>query len=391
MNYREISEKVSRALDASQFDAILVAGADNVQYLSGVHLPFLPYRPGQRLMVVWRRGGEPALVCPAELGSTARHLGWVDRVHTYASTGDDPAGAAGAVAGILVGAPRTLGLDTHRAPWDLYQALQQALPGVAIRPCDGWLDGLRMCKTGAELERLEEAAYATDHALNATLHHVVVASPRTQLTEAEEVRVHCLERGLEATGYHAAAQVAGGGAARDLWPLCPAHGFNYGYSSTGRLAAGQMVRASMRAVRDGYWSDACRILVMGQPSPEQAAAYADLVALREAMMARIRPGVACNTVFAEAREAAMARGIDFLAELGAGHGVGAAAEEGPYLAPDDDTQLQPGMVLVLAPTVRGPEGELLCAKDTVVVTEDGCRLAGWWKDWREPYIPIEVI
>jgi hypothetical protein len=49
------------------------------------------------------------------------------------------------------------------------------------------------------------------------------------------------------------------------------------------------------------------------------------------------------------------------------------------------------MVLVLEPVVRGPEAALLGAKDTVVVTETGCRLVGWWKDWREPYIPIQII
>ncbi len=43
------------------------------------------------------------------------------------------------------------------------------------------------------------------------------------------------------------------------------------------------------------------------------------------------------------------------------------------------------MVLVLDPVVIGPEGELMSSKDTVVVTGEGCRLVGWYKDWREPY------
>jgi len=44
------------------------------------------------------------------------------------------------------------------------------------------------------------------------------------------------------------------------------------------------------------------------------------------------------------------------------------------------------MVLVLDPMIYGPEREILRSKDTVVVTEDGCRVVGWYKNWREPYV-----
>ncbi len=385
-----ITEKLQAALQGSSYDALLLTGADNVQYLSGVQLPFLPYRPDQRLMLFWPQEGAPTLVCPPELESTVRHLGRIDRTIAYVPSGDDPRGAVTAVASLVEG-PCTIGIDTHRAPCDLFEALEQALPETKLVACDEWLRSLRMRKTGPEMAILEDVAYTTDHGINGSLHHVVVASPRTQLTESEQIRVHCLERGLVETGYHSVAQVAGGPAARKLWPLCPLHGLNHGYSSTEKLAPGQMVRLGMRATRDGYWSDAGRILVMGQPTPEQAAACEELVTLRDALLGSIKPGVLCSTVFRAALDAAKAGGIDSVSQLGAGHGIGVATDEAPYLAADDHTELKPGMVLVLTPWVRGPDGELLCSKDTVLVTETGCRLVGCWKDWREPYIPIEVI
>ena len=49
------------------------------------------------------------------------------------------------------------------------------------------------------------------------------------------------------------------------------------------------------------------------------------------------------------------------------------------------------MVLVLEPTIYGPNREIQYSKDTVIVTDSGCRIVGWWKDWREPYTPIAVI
>lgn len=394
MDERATIPRLQAAMQASGFDAILVTGADNVQYLSGVQLPFLPYRPDQRLLVFWPKDGAPALICPPALESTVRHLGNIDQICTYLPSGDDPGSAVSTVASLVAGVmveACTIGIDTHRTPCDLYQALQQALPGTTWLACDDWLSDQRMRKTGPELALLEEVAYTTDHGINGSLHHVVVASPRTQLTEAEEIRVHCLERGLLETGYHSTAQVAAGPAARKLWPLCPTHGFSYGYSSTARLEPGQLVRISMRATRGGYWSNAGRILVTGQPTSEQAAAYQSLVTLRQALMASIQPGAPCSAVFRAALDAAESGGIDLIGHLGAGHGIGVAAEEAPYLAADDDTKLEPGMVLVLAPVVRGPDGTLLYCKDTVVVTKTGCRLVGWWKDWREPYVPIEII
>jgi len=147
----------------------------------------------------------------------------------------------------------------------------------------------------------------------------------------------------------------------------------------------------MRGHLAGYWSDACRMMVMGPQNDAQAAAYGQLVALREAVVARLRPGVRCSQVFDEVAAGAKQAGIDFIAELGLGHGIGASLCEPPYLNASDDTALAPGMALVLDPAVYGPDRQIMRSKDTVIITETGCRIIGWYRDWREPYIPIQAI
>jgi Xaa-Pro aminopeptidase len=141
----------------------------------------------------------------------------------------------------------------------------------------------------------------------------------------------------------------------------------------------------------GYWSDASRMMVMGPQSGVQAAAYGQLVALREAVIACLKPGVRCSQVFDEVAAEAKQAGINFIAELGLGHGIGASLYEPPYLSGSDDTALAPGMVLVLDPVVRGPDREIMRSKDAVIITDTGCRVIGWYRDWREPYIPIQAI
>ena len=66
---------------------------------------------------------------------------------------------------------------------------------------------------------------------------------------------------------------------------------------------------------------------------------------------------------------------------GLGHGVGLGWDV-PWLAPGDDTVLEPGMVLCLERTIR-KDGYLGDFEETVVVTEDGCEKitdarVRWW-------------
>ena len=69
-----------------------------------------------------------------------------------------------------------------------------------------------------------------------------------------------------------------------------------------------------------------------------------------------------------------------------GHGIGVASQEAPWIAPGDATVLKEGMVLVLNPHVQGPGGTILYSRDTVLLDFNGCKILGWYKDWREPYV-----
>ncbi len=40
----------------------------------------------------------------------------------------------------------------------------------------------------------------------------------------------------------------------------------------------------------------------------------------------------------------------------------------------------------LADTARKPTMVRSMSKDTVRVNDEGCRLVGWYLDWREPYV-----
>lgn len=385
-----IVEKARETLQALDVDAVLLVGTDNTQYLSGAVLPFAPYRPWQTLAIFWEKGDEPVCLCPAEWETTLRETGWIQTVACYPAQRDDGPGLLDLIAleiGRLKLASPTIGVDFSRVTHHLFSALRTRFPEVHWTGCDEWLATLRSQKTPAELDLLEEAAYMTDHGINGAIHHVTVDRRTTALTLAEELRVHTEERGIDLVGYHAAAHVVAGDELIHFWANPP----KYGYSLTEDLHPGETVRMRVQTCLDGYWADSTRTMIQGEPTEQQSQAYRQLVALREAALRLIKPGAACCEVYAGICSAAREADISLEEGLELGHGIGRTPCEPPFLSPAEPTILKEGMTLVLDFVVRDEKDHLWQAKDTLVVTDGGNRIVGWYKDWREPYIPIASI
>lgn len=384
-----IIEKAHTAFLSAGYDALLITGADNTGFLSGAQLPFMKYRRGQAMFLFWKKTAEPVSVCPAEWETCVRETSWVPRLEPYDTACNGQQNAVNRLQHLGTDLPdhARVGIDMDQVSVGLLAALQAALPGLDWQDCSGWLRDLRMIKTSEEVNLLEQAAELTDHGLNGAIHHVTIDRRTTSLTLAEELRVHTEERGVDLVGYYAASHVVAGKDTALFWANPPA----YGYSRTEDLHPEEMVRMKIQTCLSGYWADATRIMVMGEPSPAQARSYDQLVTLRETALASIKPGIPCNQVYAAVREAASQAKIDLFPGSEVGHGIGVQPCEPPYLNPRDHTPLAAGMVLVIDPIIRDEEGQIWRSKDTVVVTPTGCRIIGWYKDWREPYIPIASI
>lgn len=380
-----VIEKVSEAIASTDYDAVIAVGPDNVQYLSGAALPFLYSYPDRLVMVLWPKKRAPSCVCPVEWESTVQKMSWIERVHSYVEGEASQRPAVNAVVeevNGLVGEAVKIGLDLSRASNAFFKELQSTLSGRELVDCSDWLRELRVTKTSQEAALLEDVSFRTDHGIVGSAHHVIVTHSKTEMALAEDTRVHCMERGLDTVGHHSMAQVASGDHARKFWPLTD----RYAIGWDKMLEEGELVRMGMTSSFDGYWSDATRILTMGEPTTEQRLAFDGLVVLREKAISTIRPEVKCSEVFRSVAEEAEKSGIKLIKELGVGHGVGVTPHEAPYLTDCDDTVLKPGMILVLDPVVYWPDGEIMRSKDTIQVTETGCRILGWYINWRAPYI-----
>jgi Xaa-Pro dipeptidase len=380
-----IVERVKTSLESSDYDAVIVFGPDNVQYLTGAHLPFTHSYPERFMAVFWPRKGEPTCVCPAEWESSLLELSWMKGTRRYVEEPGNLEAILEPLSKLVKATKRTtgkIGLDMGRVSAGLLESLHGAISGFELVACDIWLRELRMTKTPGEVELLEDVAYRTDHGIFGAAHHVLVTSARSEMSLSEEIRVHSMEMELDVVGHHSISQTASGEHAKKFWPLAP----KFGLGHAKHLKPDEYVRMEMRASLGGYWSDAARMMTMGEPTEAQSKAYEALVALREAALGQMKPGVRCNDVYEAMKEKATELGVELVPKLGVGHGIGVTTMEPPFLTAADETELQQGMVLILDPMIYGPEREILRSKDTVVVTEAGCRIVGWYKDWREPYV-----
>jgi len=156
-----------------------------------------------------------------------------------------------------------------------------------------------MVKTPPEVQLLAHVATSTDHAIVGAAHHILLLPGGTsEVGYRHNIIVHCMERLLDLVGHHGTAQVLSGENCRKFWslfsrPFLPGQGVGFHRM----MVEGDVVRAEMRASSNGYWSDAARMLTVGEGTPEQKTAYHGLARLKEAAAQSMKPGTKCSEVF----------------------------------------------------------------------------------------------
>ena len=154
----------------------------------------------------------------------------------------------------------------------------------------------------------------------------------------------------------------------------PRSALPHGRATERVMRAGDLVTLDFGAVWNGYCSDCTRTVVVGDADDRQRRVYGVVVEALDAALGMVRPGVAGRDVDARARDVIASAGFGDAFGHSLGHGVGLDVHEGPRLSPQDDTALQPGMVLTVEPGIYLPGWGGVRVEELVAVTEDGCRI-----------------
>ncbi|HEX2573650.1 MAG TPA: Xaa-Pro peptidase family protein [Polyangia bacterium] len=250
-------------------------------------------------------------------------------------------------------------------PREFADSLRGALPKARLTNAFAEVARLRMIKSPAEIAVLRRAARLTAQAIQAA---------------AAEVRAGTDERSLEAA-FEAACKR--GGAQRlafssiiksgpnSLWPwrILGAH-----YDRRNRrLQDGELVIFDVGCELDSYASDVGRTVpVAGRFTPEQRRVLALEVAVADAIIRAVRPGVTLNELGVVARSQIPEAAQSYMQAAGHfGHHIGLSAGD-PSLA---DVPLAPGMVLTVEPWYYDHDhGLAVFTEEVILVTEQGAEV-----------------
>jgi len=344
--------RLRRRFDEAGCDALLVTRMVNIRYLTGFtgSAALLLVLPDDLVFVTDGRYRDQSATELDQAGVGARiEIGLTsdrqrDHVHAAAS-----------------GVAR-LGLEARAVSWAQQRRYAgEWFPGTELVATEGVVEELRQVKDVGEVERVAEACAIADAAL---------AKVRHRLAEAPTEQELALELDFE---------MRHGGASGPSFDTIVASGPNgakpHHRPSARRIQAGELVVIDFGAIVDGYCSDMTRTICVGEPASDVARRMVEVVTVsQQAGVDAVRAGAegkavddACRSVIADAGWADA-----FLHSTG--HGVGLEIHEDPRVASTSPDTLATGHVVTVEPGVYLAEHGGVRIEDTVVVTDEGCRV-----------------
>ena len=337
-------ERLRAAAGSAGLDAYLATSDESIAYLTG----FRPLQLERFFGVVVRADGGGAVVVPElDEGQVQDAPEGLERV-TYTAASDGIPELVRALAGA-----RSVGVEEDHVVFARSSAVQAQ--GLDVVAAGAALAALRARKDAAEIEKVRAACALVERALTE-----MFAELRPGAVEREvNARTESLLRERGATDAHPLI-LFGENAANP-----------HGAPGNRPLRAGDVICADVSALLDGYWGDLTRCATVG-PASEWARQAWEVV--REAQAAAIeacRPGVPAREIDLAQRRLVEARPDLGRCLHGAGHAIGLAVHEPPFLVPRSETPLEEGMIFTIEPGVylAGTGGIRL--EDDVAVGVDG--------------------
>lgn len=250
-----------------------------------------------------------------------------------------------------------LGIEYETLPINEYLILKNKIPSVAVEPVNSLLYGMRMIKDEIELQNLKNGIEICDKAFSHILTFI-----RPGITEKDiglELEIFMRKAGAE--GIKENHVIASG--ERSSLP--------HGQATERIINYGDFVKMDYGAKVNGYLTDFTRTVVVGQPNDKQLEIYNIVKTAQNAALNVIGPGVISADVDNAARSIISKAGYGDNFGHSTGHSIGLAIHEMPTLRANDQTILQPGMVVTIEPGIYIPGFGGVRIEDLVVITENG--------------------
>ena len=228
-----------------------------------------------------------------------------------------------------------------------------------IEDATALLDRLLMHKLPAEIDAIRQAARLADDAY-------VEFRKAVRPGRAQYEIVADLEDYLRRRGSPDNFMIIGSGG-KDVFGMTP--------PSERQIVPGDLVTTELTPAVKGYYVQICRTLVAGKATAAQARAFAVFREALDAGIAAVKPGVTAADVARAENDVFRKYGLgDYVTNRYTrvrGHGIGLFCDSKPHILEDVETELVPGMALIVHPNTYHPEVGYIVLGDAVVVTETG--------------------
>ncbi|WP_299860121.1 Xaa-Pro peptidase family protein [uncultured Hoeflea sp.] len=365
---REFASRTAKAqaLMAKQgWAGLLLMSEPDVRYFSGFQTLFWqsPTRPWFLFLPL---SGKPIAIIP-EIGASLMRQTWLEDIRTWSAPAphDDGISLLSQLLGPLAKDKARIGVmkghETHlRMPLGDWERLIGALPDLQIADATGLVQGLRMVKSSAEIDKLRHIC-AIGSATFASVPEIVAEGmPLDEVFRT--FRREALANGADDAPYLVGA--AGQGGYTDV--ISP--------PSQRPLQRGDVMMLDTGCTWDGYFCDFDRNWAIGQADDRAKRVYDTLWRATEAGLAAAKPGNTTRNLF-DAMSAVIAEIDTSGGDIGRlGHGLGMQLTEQPSHAAFDTTVLQENMVLTLEPSLSYGNGLMMVHEEDIVVGKTGAEL-----------------
>jgi Xaa-Pro aminopeptidase len=362
-DYAKRRQRLAERMQAEDVDLLFLAPSADLEYLTGVERQVpnfgeASYASGWVAGAFFRPGADPVFVFPRMFAAfdlreePQGELVVVNETDDGSAVFERVARGLGSTGTVAVG---------DRVWAETVLNLGRILGFERLRTGSTLVNELRRVKTPEELDAMGRAIETVERTMAAVTPLVVPGVTMATLAEAVE---HELRAAGSRTPSFATHIFTGLG-----------EGELDSHTQTAHepMPEGTSVMFDFGGVVDGYCSDFGRTIYSGVPPDDYREVYEVMLAAQESGRAAAAAGTPAAEVNAACRAPIEEAGLGEHFRHRMGHGIGLDVHERPFISPEDETPLEPGMTFTDEPSIIIPGRFSVRIEDILVCEEGGGR------------------
>lgn len=363
--YQSRVNRLRLLLDQAKIDAIIVSEYNNFRYFAGFDRPYAGwsgYLKTRPFLCFLPKEGNPVLLVHKAFKEAVSQASWIKDIRTWPSLPFQAETLKNFLKDLNFDKKVTLGFELGGEqrlgfPTQVYLGLVKDLSQVEFVDLSEILTKLRLKKSPLEAECIRNACRITNQGYH-DLFQVV-----GERFSAKDIKFNLLKL----------LMVEEGEGPNFVNPSIFPGGIIGGLATERTLSKGDLLWIDAGAIFKGYRSDFSRIAIVGKPSQEQMRYYKLMRDITFIALSSIKSGQKISDLVKICDGEMEKVGLPPKAAGRLGHGIGLDTAEAPSVMKDDQTVLEPGMVITIEPGYLTKYG-YFCLEEIAVVTEDGYRL-----------------